>query len=57
LTAPAFAAIDRAAPLRRPHAIARQARPHMASYYEEALDYGLKTAWGLIASQSDWIRP
>jgi hypothetical protein len=43
------AAIDRAALMRRAHAIARQARPHMASY-REALAYGLRAAWGLIAT-------
>jgi hypothetical protein len=49
-------AIDRAGLMRRAHQIARQARPHMASY-RELLAYGLKAAWGLIASQTDWIRP
>jgi hypothetical protein len=37
-------ALDRAALMRRAHQIARQARPHMASY-RAAFAYGLRTAW------------
>jgi hypothetical protein len=37
-------ALDRAALMRRAHTIARQARPHMASY-RAAFAYGLRTAW------------
>jgi hypothetical protein len=45
--------IDRAAIMRRAHQIARQARPHMASY-RQALAYGLRAAWGLIATRSEF---
>jgi hypothetical protein len=41
--------IDRRALMRRAHAIAKQARPHMPSY-REALAYGLRAAWGLLAT-------
>jgi hypothetical protein len=34
--------------MRHAHQIARQARPHMGKY-REALAYGLKAAWGLVA--------
>jgi hypothetical protein len=46
-------AIDRAALLRRAHQIARQARPHMGSY-REALAYGLKAAWGMLATRREF---
>jgi hypothetical protein len=46
-------AIDRSAIMRRAHAIARQARPHMASY-REALQYALKSVWGLIATRREF---
>ena len=45
--------IDRAALMRRAHQIARQARPHIGSY-REALSYGLKAAWGLIATRCEF---
>jgi hypothetical protein len=39
--------------MRRAHAIARQARPHMPSY-REALAYGLKATWGLVATRREF---
>jgi hypothetical protein len=45
--------VDRAAVMRRAHQIARQARPHMASY-REALACGVKAAWGLIATRREF---
>jgi hypothetical protein len=39
--------------MRRAHAIARQARPHMGSY-REALAYGLRAVWGLIATRREF---
>jgi hypothetical protein len=45
--------IDRSALMRRAHHIARQARPHMASY-REALAYGLRAAWGLVATSREF---
>jgi len=45
--------IDRAALMRRAHAIARQARPHMPSY-RAAFSYGLKAAWGLLATRREF---
>jgi hypothetical protein len=46
-------AIDRSALMLNAHRIARQARPHMASY-REALAYGLRAAWGLIATSREF---
>jgi hypothetical protein len=46
-------AIDRRALMRNAHRIARQARPHMASY-REALAYGLRAAWGLVATAREF---
>jgi hypothetical protein len=46
-------AIDRSALMRNAHRIARQARPHMASY-REALAYALRAAWGLIATSREF---
>jgi hypothetical protein len=46
-------AIDRSALMRRAHAIARKARPHMASY-REALAYGPRAAWGLVATAREF---
>jgi hypothetical protein len=37
----------------RAHQIARRARPHMASY-REALAYGLRAVWGLIATRREF---
>ncbi len=45
--------IDRSALMRRAHQIARQARPHMASY-REALAYGMRAAWGLVATSREF---
>jgi hypothetical protein len=45
--------IDRPALMRRAHEIARKARPHMASY-REALAYGLRSAWGLVATSREF---
>jgi hypothetical protein len=45
--------LDRAALMRNAHRIAGQARPHMASY-REALQYGLKAAWGLLATSREF---
>jgi hypothetical protein len=45
--------IDRRALMRNAHRIARQARPHMASY-REALAYGLRAAWGLVATSREF---
>ena len=45
--------LDRAALMRRAHQIAKQARPHMASY-REALVYGLRAAWGLLATRREF---
>jgi hypothetical protein len=45
--------IDRAALMRRAHHIAKEARPHMASY-REALAYGLRAAWGLVATSREF---
>jgi hypothetical protein len=47
------AAIARAALMRHAHQIARRARPHMASY-REALAYGLKAAWGMLATRREF---
>jgi hypothetical protein len=46
-------AIDRSALMRRAHQIARKARPHTASY-REALSYGLRAAWGLVATAREF---
>jgi hypothetical protein len=46
-------AIDRSALMRRAHQIARKARPHMASY-RVALAYGLRAAWGLVATAREF---
>src|SRR5450631_619304 len=46
-------AIDRSALMRNAHRIARQARPHMTSY-REALAYGLRAAWGLVATSREF---
>jgi hypothetical protein len=48
-------ALDRAALMRRAHAIARQARPHMPSY-RAAFAYGLRAAWGLITTQREFAQ-
>jgi hypothetical protein len=40
-------AIDRRGLMQNAHRIARKARPYMASY-REALDYGLRAAWGQV---------
>jgi hypothetical protein len=56
LPSPTFStvpAIDRSALMRNAHRIARQARPHMASY-REALTYGLRAAWGLVATSREF---
>jgi hypothetical protein len=45
--------IDRSALMRRAHQIARQALPHMASY-REALQHGLRAAWGLVATSREF---
>jgi hypothetical protein len=45
--------IDRRALMRNAHRIARQARPHMASY-RQALAYGLRAAWGLISTSREF---
>jgi hypothetical protein len=45
--------IDRSALLRNAHRIARQARPHTNSY-REALAYGLRAAWGLVATSREF---
>jgi hypothetical protein len=45
--------IDRRALMQNAHRIARQARPHMASY-REALTYGLRAAWGLVATSREF---
>jgi hypothetical protein len=45
--------IDRSALMRRAHQIARKARPHTASY-REALSYGLRAAWGLVATAREF---
>jgi hypothetical protein len=45
--------IDRRALMQNAHRIARQARPHMASY-REALAYGLRAAWGLVATSREF---
>jgi hypothetical protein len=49
----ANSSIDRAALMRSAHQIARQARPHMATY-REALAYGLRAAWGLLATRREF---
>lgn len=46
-------AIDRSALMRNAHRIARQARPHMPSY-RAAFRYGLKAAWGLVATRREF---
>lgn len=49
-------ALDRATLMRRAHAIARQGRPHMASY-RAAFAYGLRAAWSdLRARQEHRVR-
>jgi hypothetical protein len=48
-------ALDRAALMRRAHAIARQARPFVASY-AAALQHGLKAAWRLIATRREFAQ-
>jgi hypothetical protein len=45
--------VDRRALMQNAHRIARQARPHMASY-RQALAYGLRAAWGLIATSREF---
>jgi hypothetical protein len=45
--------IDRAALMRNAHRIARQARPHMVNY-RKALVYGLRAAWGLVATSREF---
>jgi hypothetical protein len=45
--------IDRAALMRNAHRIARQARPHTGTY-REALQIGLKAAWGLVATRREF---
>ncbi len=46
-------ALDRSALMRNAHRIARKARPHVASY-REALAYGLRAAWGLVATSREF---
>jgi hypothetical protein len=46
-------ALDRAALMRRAHAIARQARAHMPSY-RAAFAYALRAAWGLLATRREF---
>jgi hypothetical protein len=48
-------ALDRAGLMRRAHAIARQARPHMGSY-RAAFAYGLRAAWGLITTRREFAQ-
>jgi hypothetical protein len=48
-------ALDRATLMRRAHAIARQGRPHMASY-RAAFAYGLRAAWGLVATRREFAQ-
>jgi hypothetical protein len=45
--------VDRSALMRRAHEIARKFRPHVASY-REALQYGRKGAWGLVATAREF---
>jgi hypothetical protein len=45
--------IDRRALMQNAHRIARQARPYMGSY-REALAYGLRAAWGQIATAREF---
>jgi hypothetical protein len=45
--------IDRRALMQSAHRIARQARPHMACYHK-ALAYGLRAAWGLVATSREF---
>jgi hypothetical protein len=45
--------VDRSALMRRAHEIARKLRPHVASY-REALQYGRKGAWGLVATAREF---
>jgi hypothetical protein len=45
--------IDRAAVMRRAHAIARQARPHVPCY-RAALAYGLRTAWSDAKARQEY---
>jgi hypothetical protein len=45
--------VDRSALMRRTHEIARKLRPHVASY-REALQYGRKGAWGLVATAREF---
>jgi hypothetical protein len=45
--------IDRRALMQNAHRIARQARPYMANY-REALAYGLRAAWGQIATAREF---
>jgi hypothetical protein len=45
--------MDRRALMQNAHRIAREARPYMASY-GEALAYGLKAAWGMLATRREW---
>jgi hypothetical protein len=53
MTAPTISAIDRRSLMQNAHRIARQARPFMKSY-REALAYGLRAAWGLIATRREF---
>jgi hypothetical protein len=39
--------------MRNAHQIARKARPHMGSY-REALAYGLRAAWGMLATRREF---
>ena len=45
--------VDRSALMRRAHEIARKFRPQVASY-REALQYGRKGAWGLVATAREF---
>jgi hypothetical protein len=47
---------DRNALISRAHEIARKFRPHVASY-REALQYGRKGAWGLVATAREFTVP
>jgi len=45
--------VHRSALMRRAHEIARKFRPHVASY-REALQYGRKGVWGLVATAREF---